>query len=479
MPAYPAPSFPQPTGPGRSRVPAWMWVLGSLLVVAVVAVWGLAALRDGGPIPTPGPGPTAQPTAAPTADDRGQPNTSADGQFTGTYLVEQLNTALADTDRETFFRYVDGDALAPLNLWWDNMEVLGWTEGAFSLVPNQDHAYSADSVEQAVTLGAVTAGSPAIPADSDHPDAGKSYAPSNFYVATIHVTDDGESGVLTGWAPRSTSAPWDLAPLYAVISEHAVMAGYADEKALVDSVAGVVEESAAWVISTYEDETGVANAQRFLTFVTEDASRFNQWFLEGAQNQGWVSDRAGTMFPQSRPFASPGIAPDIATGGYDTTAGGVLTIGPNGLLYGLADTQDTITHEFIHAIHTTNVPRAGYPGSPVMEGWATYNESLFQSDGRFASRYSLTGRTLRGCVDSQFDGDFPTQEDFVAVETVDCAYSLSSTVYAFADSLGIDVYELADVALETGDDLPDAALEIGDTPIDEAGWAEWVQSTFG
>lgn len=477
MPSYPAPTFGQPTRRPGSRVPAWMWVIGSMLVVAVVAVWGLVALGSRDPVAEPPP--TTAPTAPPTDDGRGQPNTSSSGQFTGAYLVTNLNEALAERDRERFFQFVAGDAVAPLSLWWDNMEVLGWTHGAFSLVPNQDHAYVDDEVVQAVTLGAVTAGSATIPDDSDHPDAGLSYAPSNFYLTTIQVTDDGDSGMLTSWEPRVETAPWDLAPLYAVISEHAVMAGYTDESALVDRVAGVVEESAEWVIETYQDETGTANAQRFLTFVTEDATRFNAWFLSEAQNDGWVTDRAGTMFPQSRPFASPGLADDVATGGYDTTAGGVLTIGPNGLLYGLQDTQDTITHEFVHAIHHTNVSRPAYPGSPVMEGWATYNESLFQGDGTYASRYTHTGRTLRGCVAQDFDGTFPTQDDFTSVETVGCAYSVSGSMYAYAESLGIDVYELADLALEDGGDLADVADQLGGPALDEAAWAQWVRSTFG
>lgn len=476
MPSYPPPQIPPPPRPPQQRgVPAWVWVIAASLVVAVAAVWLLPSILDRhvGPDPDPTVGPTAEPT-----DGFGQPNTASSGTFTGEHMIESMNAALAAKDRAAFFRFVEGDAVAPLNLWWDNMDVLQWTAGALSVGPGQLDSYADDTIQMRVTLGAVTAGSPSIPGNSDHPDAGTSYAPSNIYRATIRVTDDGASGVITGWELQTTAAPWDLEPLYAVVSEHSVMAGYADEKDLIDRVAPLGDTGAAWVIETYQSETGVANAQRFATFVTEDPDRFNDWFIE--DTSGWVADRAGTMFPQRRPFPAAGIPTDIAVGSSRTNAGGILTIGPGGLLYGEEDTLDTIVHEFVHAMHTTNVPEEAWPGSTVMEGWAVYNESLFRSDGEFGRANSYIGRLLRDCVASEdFTGLFPTQQDFVDVDTVHCAYMLSGSMYAYAASLGVDVYEAADLALEEGDSLPDVVAAMSGPVIDEAGWADWLRTTFG
>src|SRR5690606_34069396 len=418
-------------------------------------------------------GPTAEPTAG-----YGQPNTATSGTFTGEHMLPAVNAALAAKDREAFFRFVEGDAVAPLSLWWDNMDVLQWTAGAMSLGPGQLDAYENDEITLRVTLGAVTAGSPSIPDGSDHPDAGTSYAPSNLYRATIRVTDDGASGVITGWELQGTAAPWDLAPLYAVVSGGSVMAGYEDEKALVDRLAGLGDEGAAWVIDTYERATGSANAQRFATFVTENPDRFNAWFVEDPSD--CAADRAGAAIPQRRPFPSPGIPEDIAVGGARTNAGGILTIGPGGLLYGDENTLDTIVHEFVHAMHTTNVPEESWPGSPVMEGWATYLESMFRSDGEFGREGSYVGRMMRDCVASEdFPERFPVQQDFVDVDTVHCAYALSGSMYAYAASLGVDVYEAADVALASGDTLPEAVVAIGGPIIDESGWVDWLRTTFG
>ncbi len=473
MPQYPTPQFPPPQRPPRRGAPAWMWALAAVLAVAVVVVFALPAVLDRDP------GGGGEPvTTAPPDDGFGQPNTSSSGVFTGDHMLETMNVALTAQDRGAFFRFVEGDALAPLTLWWDNMDVLGWTAGAFSVGPGQPEEYSDDTIELVVSLGAVTAGSPVIPEDSDHPDAGLAYAPSNLYVATIRVTDDGASGVITGWELRTTAAPWDLEPLYAVIGDHSVTAGYADEAELVDRIAPLSEAGATWVIDTYTAETGMANAQRFTTFVTEDRDDFNDWFIE--DTSGWVGDRAGTMFPQRRPWPAPGLSATIATGNSRTNAGGVLTIGPNGLLYGAEDTQDTVVHEFIHAIHTTNVPNESWPGSTVMEGWATYNESLFRGEGEYGAQGTYIGTSVRRCVDgATFDGTFPTQEDFVGAETVQCAYMLSSTIYAYADSIGVDVYELADVALEEGMSVPEAAEAIGAPQVDETAWASWLTQTFG
>src|SRR5699024_12136369 len=63
---------------------------------------------------------------------------------------------------------------------------LGWSTGAISLQSPQRSQYSDDTITQQVLLGAVTAGSAQVPADSGHPDAGLSYAPANRYRATIH-----------------------------------------------------------------------------------------------------------------------------------------------------------------------------------------------------------------------------------------------------------------------------------------------------
>lgn len=472
MPQYPPAQFPPPTQPPRRGVPAWMLVLVGVLAVAVVLVFALPSVLGRGGSPGGEETSTTQPD-----DGFGQPNTSSSGTFTGEHMVQTMNEALASRDRGAFFRFVSGDALPALSLWWDNMEVLGWTAGAFSVAPGQPDAYTDDVLTLRVTLGAVTAGSPTIPDDSPHPDAGLSYAPSNLYDATIAVTDDGASGVITGWELEGTAAPWDLEPLYAVIGENSLTAGYADEQALVDRIAPLSEIGAAWVVETYESETGVANAQQFATFVSEDPGRFNDWFIE--DTSGWYGDRAGTMFTQRRPYPAPGISPDIATGGGSLNAGGILTLGPNGLLYGEANTQDTIVHEFVHAIHTTNVPAPSWPGSQLMEGWAVYNESLYRSDGEFGARFSYVGNMVRGCfAEESFTGQFPTQDDFIDVDTALCAYNLSGSMVAYADSLGVDVYAMADYGLQNGTTLPEAVAANGGPVIDEAGWIAWLEANF-
>ena len=471
-PHYPPPVFPPPPHRPRQHTPGWAWALITVAVVVMGAVTVVEQQRRPWDAE-----PTSPPTVTQGEDGYGQPNTTPNGQFTGEHLITRLNEALAARDRETFFSYVDGAAVEPLQLWWDNMEVLGWTTGAISLQAPQGSDYADDTITQQVLLGAVTAGSPQIPADSSHPDAGLSYAPANLYQVTIHVTDDGASGVITGWEPQRETAPWDLEPLYAVIEEHAVVAGYADEREVVDRTAGAAEEAAQWVTQTYQRETGTANTNRFLTFVTEEPDRFNSWFIDSADLTGWISDRAGTMFPQHRPLDAPGLDAQIATGNRMANAGGILTVGPTGLQYGIAEATDTLVHEFVHAIHLTNVPQGSGSSSVVAEGWATYNESLFQGGGEYAPRLRVTGRTLRSCV-AQLDGAFPTEQDFVDAEDATCAYALSGSLYAYAASLGVDVYVLADEALATGEPLW-SLIERDGVAFTAEGWSSWLQEQYG
>lgn len=226
-----------------------------------------------------------------------------------------------------------------------------------------------------------------------------------------------------------------------------------------------------------KEATGVANAQSYLTFVSEHQGRFNDWFIE--DTSGWYGDRAGTMFTQYRPLPAPGVAADIATGGPRSSAGGILTVGPNGLQYGQVAAQMVITHEFVHAIHATNVPEPNSPGSLTTEGWATYLESEFEGGGQFAASGTYLGETVRSCARNNFNRQFPTQGDFTAVQSAECAYALSGTVYDYADELGIDVFELADESLSSGQDLVTSAARIGSVPLDEQRWADWVLQNYG
>ena len=154
-----------------------------------------------------------------------------------------------------------------------------------------------------------------------------------------------------------------------------------------------------------------------------------------------------------------------------------MTVGPNGLQYGIADARDTLVHEFVHTIHITNVPHAAGSSSVVLEGWATYNESLFQGIGSYAPRLRVTGRTLRGCV-AEMEGSFPAEQDFVDAQDATCAYALSGSLYAYAASLGVDVYALADEALATGEPLW-SLLERDGVAFTAEEWSAWLQEQYG
>src|SRR5690625_168738 len=474
-PDYPPPQYPPSPHRPRQHTPGWAWALISLLTVAVV-VMGAVTITDQQRRPWDAR-PSAPATVDAAEDGYGQPNTSPAGAFTGEHLITRLNEALAARDRDAFFALVDGAAVEPLQLWWDNMAELGWSTSAISLQSPQRSQYSDDTITQQVLLGAVTAGSAQVPAGSGHPDAGLSYAPANRYRATIHVTDDGASGIIIGWEPQEHAAPWDLAPLHAAITEHAVIAGHQDETDLVERTAPAAEEAAAWVVASYREGTGVANTEQFLAFVTDDPDRFNSWFLDSDELDGWTGDRSGTMFPQWRPLAAPGIDPSIATGDRMTNAGGVVTLGPNGLQYGTADTTATLVHEFVHTIQQTNVPRVGGSSVVADEGWATYNESLFEGNGSYAPRLRTTGRTLRGCVQTM-DGQLPREQDFADATEANCAYALSGSLYAYAASLGVDVHALADEALATGEPLW-TLIERDGVPFTAESWSSWLRAQFG
>ncbi|CAM3523172.1 hypothetical protein OCAE111667_13960 [Occultella aeris] len=359
----PAPAALPP--PRRTRSSAGRLVVLLLVLVLGVPVIGFTLVRLAvGPGPDgAGGGPTVGSPSPPTDRTPAADPYPSSGSFTGSDLELALNVALASRDRSAFFSRVEGAAVEPLNLWWDNMDRIGWSEGALSILGPESVGYADHTATVTVTLGAAMTFSPRVPSGTDHPDAGLTYVQSLRYSATIRVTDGGADGVISEWGTYEQVAPWDVEPLYVVQTEHAVIAGYQDESALVDRVATLAESAAAYIIEAYEHERGYAPVQRMPLFVSEDAARFDLWFSssEPAPISDWWPDRSGTNFTLASPAATAGLGAHVATGG---DAGGVVTIGPSGILHGDTFLRSTMAHEFAHTVAAAMLPdRTGPAGT--------------------------------------------------------------------------------------------------------------------
>ncbi|WP_154795341.1 hypothetical protein [Occultella kanbiaonis] len=478
MPDEQTPPAPAALPPPRRTRSNTVRIVAMLLVLVIgVPVIGFTLIdlaKGAGDGPTVGsPSPPTGPTAAADQDP-------SSGSFTGSDLEEALNIALASRNRAAFFSHVEGAAVEPLNLWWDNMDRIGWSEGALSILGPESVGYADHTVTVTVTLGAAMTFSPRVPAGTDHPDAGLTYVQSLRYSATIRVTDGGTSGVISEWGTYEQVAPWDVEPLYVVQTEHAVIAGYQDESALVDRVATLAESAAAYVIDAYEHERGYAPVQRMPLFITEDTARFERWFSSSdpAPISDWWPDRSGTNFTLASPAATAGLGAHVATGG---DAGGVVTIGPSGILHGDTFLHSTMAHEFAHTMAAAMLPDRTGRDPTVSEGWATFLEGRFESDGRefaphgvFGNWDTPIGSRIRQCYLTRFTGRFPVDTDFVDEETSNCAYAIAATVYSYATTIGINAYALAETAERNDQTLPQAARTLGGPELDEAGWVAFV-----
>ncbi|CAM3523218.1 hypothetical protein OCAE111667_13965 [Occultella aeris] len=122
----------------------------------------------------------------------------------------------------------------------------------------------------------------------------------------------------------------------------------------------------------------------------------------------------------------------------------------------------------------------------MSEGWATFLEGRFESDGRefapngvFGNWDTPIGARIRQCYPTRFTGRFPVDTDFVDVETSNCAYAIAATVYSYATTIGINFYALAETAERNDQTLPQAARTLGGPELDETGWAAFVAEHWG
>src|SRR5699024_1511636 len=111
------------------------------------------------------------------------------------------------------------------------------------------------------------------------------------------------------------------------------------------------------------------------------------------------------------------------------------------------------------------------------EGWATYNESLFEGRGSCAPRLRATGRTLRRCVQTM-DGQLPRGDDLAHDTQATRASALSGSLYASAGSLRVDGRAVADEALASGEPVW-TLIEQDGVPFTAAAWSSGLREQFG
>lgn len=455
-----APGFPVQTPSGGLTSRGLMAIIGGSGAALILAIVGIFAI--------------AMPQAVPNFVANGGPSTGgASGAAISTVgnLYGALNGALMDQDRETFFSHVSGDAVAPLTLWWDNMDRVGWTTGGISVSEFMDATLvpsAQEPVEVSTIFGAAMGFSAFSPRGSGSFDAGKHFIQGEYYVATIGV-DDGLK--ITGWALTERKAAWDLGELYVARGEYSMVAGRPEEKALIDSTVAVADEAAAWVLNDFAQAGRELPLDGFNIFVTADQDVFSGWFV-GSAVSGWLIDVAGFAIPMTRPMSGgDGLDPLLATG--DSTSTSVVTIGPKAL-DGLAE---VLAHEFVHVVHYTEISSSWLsPPRATIEGWARYQQKRFSNGGTFPG----SDNALSYCASNFLSegASVPTDEQLLGADA-GCYYELAASAYAYAADSGYDVFKLARLAKLNGQDPIAASPDMGQDPVlSPAGWVAWVRANY-
>ncbi|NCT92702.1 hypothetical protein GXB85_17350 [Cellulomonas sp. APG4] len=378
-------------------------------------------------------------------------------------LYTELNTALATRDREAFFAHVEGDAVEPLTLWWDNMDALGWSTGVLAPYTTTNLTASGPQTEVYVTLGTDLTFPQHRPALSNGAVAGL-VTFSGDYVMVVDTT--GPRPVVSDWASGET-VPWDTEPLVVVERDGVVVAGGADELAHLEVVADAAVEPSRWLRADQAARRGGEELGGFVVFATQDADRFAGWWGEGSDE--WTWEPAGFARSGILPTAgTPGMDPQLATG--STEGGGVTFVGPEAGVVP-EDLEVILVHEFAHVLQYVETPSAArsVPLS-TSEGWASYQELRYVMGGEYPDDEPWFGDYLGECVEGE--PTLPTDRDFEG-DGADCAYLVSSTLFGFVEEEGADPLAVADRAARDGVTVFGGMQRLG-TPVSDDAWSSWV-----
>ncbi|MBO1753196.1 hypothetical protein J4G33_15420 [Actinotalea sp. BY-33] len=449
----PAPR-PAPGTPNRRRVLALAVVVSAVvhLMLGGVVVF---ALQDHDAWTAP-PAPQARPAAVTDTDLAP--------------LYAALNEALADQDREAFMSHVIGAAVDPLTLWWDNMDALGWTTAAISPADDEALSTTATGGEIAVVLGSDLGYAQTLTGEGRRAGGGDLLTLGSLYVAAVDITAAGP--VISWWSPWGEPRPWDEELLSVAKEEGIVVAGLPGEEDLLAEVARVGAPMSTWVRDDYAATHGrEAPLDGFVVFATEDEDPFMRWF-SGVEGETLAWDPTGFAFAGFLPQGNtPGLDPELATGVLPT--GGLVAIGP--LAVETEELDLVLVHEFAHVLQFVDNPTwSTSPPLVTVEGWATYQELAFLTGGSYPTSgpYAVY---LAECTAGE-PPTIPTDDDLTG-EDAGCAYSIASTIFAFAETQGIAPVELADVGTFHGLTPFGAAQRLG-TPLSGEAWSAWFAETY-
>ena len=445
--------FPQPTPPRSGIGPGGL--------IGIIAGSGLALIAVTAIV--------FQSILPPVIDVEATPDwmTGGDG---GTYATEQLylelNEALAAGDRDAFLEHVSGDAAATMELYFDNMDALGWTKCAITSTDTENLLTTPeDGVTVRSILGVDAGFTASAPRGSGDADAGLTFVQGFPYDVSVGM--DGDEAVITDISAAGTTLPWLEEELYVVRTEHSVVAGYPAESALVDQVSAIAEPAAAWVLTNLDTADYPLPLAGFTVFASNEESDFSSWFTTDALAD-WKMEIAGTAFPTFRPDSMAGVDPLIATG--SSTSTGVVTVGP----LAMDELGGTLAHEFVHVSHLVQVPSGfGDPPIATIEGWAKYMETLYVNGGNYPAGYARLAQSVAYADPS---GAVPTDEQLRGADAA-YYYELAASRYAYAAANGYDAQKLANFSKLTGLEPLEAASDLNNgTTLTDAGWLAWAQA---
>ncbi len=359
-------------GGGKRSWPTWVIVPflgGALVVLGIFAILQVTVLSHGS---------AANPAASSTG-----PTVLMPAQMFPDALFKQLTTDIQDKNEKAFLSVAAPSARSAMQTWWENMQAIGYTTGLVMPTSKTDQV-NLDSSGNGSTVVLAGTHNAFDPVNGNKLDD----VPLERYQLTLHFSGPKAIGQITGWKPLGDD-PWDQGKLYVRQDANVVVAGPADDSAVVDETLPIAQAAAAYDIGLINQVHSTDLRQTgFVVFVSGTPTVRSSWFSTTRQPSGWPPAANGYTAQLPGPGASADTTWSLGQLAGDDTGGARVVITP------YQDQQDGSTRletaELVHRFALDILAadyQSGFAGSApyappswAEEGFAVALEAAYYSD---------------------------------------------------------------------------------------------------
>jgi hypothetical protein len=397
-----------------------------------------------------------------------------------TALFQALTQDIQTQNEAAFLSQVAPAARPAVQTWWQNLQAIGFTSGAIMPAASSDLLPVDSRGDGTITVLAGTHSQLDPVGGSGQPDI-----PSERYQLGLHFASAGAMGQITSWQPLGDD-PWDQGgQLYVRQAADVVVAGPADDSAVVDQTLPIAEAAASYDIGLLDHvDRGDLHQAGFVVFVSGSSAVSDDWFRTSWLPQSWPPESGGGV---TVPLSS-------ATGGSAAIGGARVVITPYADDGGTAgsETAQLVRQFMLDVLASDDQALASPVPSWAIQGFGLAVQALYQqstSPAKASYNVKALSSQLHGLRSSYRTGQLPTsQQLFVGNATAEQDFGdIAASVYEYIGiKYGLNQMFNAAALLYARNDTPFSNVQAPATertasfypsPAIESAWHAWLART--